>query len=381
MPLLEQLRAARLHHQRQATDVDALVRKTIGLHSTDYATPYLSARARVPGFDPGALYARLEAADGLVRVNAMRNTVHVVRTDDLPLIFAATGAAVAQVGRRAPALKGLSDEAVDNGVRSISDALAQGPRSTNELKAALPALAGDFRSWLIVAMGRGEVIRADAPHARSNRNRYARTRDRVPGFEPMPVDVARRELLLRAVEAFGPVTLEDLAWWLPAPKGEVSRILASAKGLARIEAEGQTWWYTASLADEPAPPREEAGAWALPYEDAFWKGMLDRSAWMIPGLKGVIFPFNITHWFPPQGVDPGPGPHKGVNTTGEARPSVWWGGRAVGRWEEAAGGLVHQLHHDVGAEGRAAVERELEAVEAFLRRSGLAKGAAGDEGA
>ena len=102
---LERLRAARLHQQRTADSVDALLEASIGLHSTDYATPYLSARVRISGFDAPALYARLEAADGLVRVNAMRTTVHVVRADDLPMIFGATGAATAAIGRRAPALK------------------------------------------------------------------------------------------------------------------------------------------------------------------------------------------------------------------------------------------------------------------------------------
>ena len=53
-------------------------------------------------------------------------------------------------------------------------------------------------------MGRGEVLRADAPHARSNRNRYARTRDRVPGFERVDPTEARRQLLRKAAEGFGP---------------------------------------------------------------------------------------------------------------------------------------------------------------------------------
>lgn len=366
---LEPLRAARLHHQRTAPDVDALVRGSIGLHSTDYATPYLSARARIPDLDPGALFARLQAADGLVRVNAMRNTVHVVHTDDLPMIFAATGAPVGAVGRRA--LKALPDPEIDRGVAALTDALADGPRSSAELKAALPALAGDLRAWLQVAMGRGEVLRADAPHPRSNRSRYARTRDRVPGFVPMDVGEARRQLLLRAVASFGPLTVDDLAWWLPAPKGEVVRALASARDLAKVEAEGQTWWCAAALRDAPAPPREAAGAWALPYEDAFLKASRDRTAWLAPGLQPVLFPYSVAHWHPPAGADPGPGPHKGPNVTGEARPSVWWGGRAVGRWEERDGGVVHEVHADVGAEGRAAIDREVGSVAAFLRRSGL----------
>jgi hypothetical protein len=115
--LLERLRAARFYRQRTAVDIDALVRDSIGLHSTDYATPYLSAWARIDDFDPAALASRLNRADGLVRVNAMRNTVHVVHVDDLATILAACGPAAGLVGRRT--LKALSDAEIDAGVAML----------------------------------------------------------------------------------------------------------------------------------------------------------------------------------------------------------------------------------------------------------------------
>ena len=321
---LERLRAARLHHQRSAPDPDALVRGTIGLHSTDYATPYLSARARIPEFEAAPLFARLNASDGLVRVNAMRNTVHVVHTDDLPMIVAATGASVAATGRRV--LKDRSDAEIEAGVEALCAVLSDGPLGSNEIKAALPSHAQNVRYWLLVAMGTGRVIRAETPKIRSNRTRYALLRQRVPGFEPVPASEARRALLLRAVRTFGPVTVEDLAWWLPAPKGEVGRALASDPTLRRLEAAGRTWWYADGLGDTAPPPRDAHGAWLLPYEDALLKGYLDRAWCLAPGLKPVLFPYSVAHWHPPDGNDPGSAPNKGPNVTGEARPSIWWGG-------------------------------------------------------
>ncbi|MEQ1508398.1 MAG: crosslink repair DNA glycosylase YcaQ family protein, partial [Myxococcota bacterium] len=326
--LLERLRAARLHHHRSAPDVDALVGASIGLHSTDYASPYLSAWARVADVDPARLYARLNTGDGLVRINAMRNTVHVVRVADLAVISAATGPTSGAVGRRSPGLKALSDAAIDAGVEALCAVLADGPRGTNELKAALPTHAADLRYWLLYAMGTGAVIRADAAHARSNRTRYALATQWVPGFRPgqVPADDARRALLLRAVHAFGPLTVEDLAWWLPAPKGEVTRALAAGPELARLEVDGRTYWYPAALADADAQARKAHGAWILPYEDYLLKGYYDRAWCLAPGLREVVFPFSVAHWHPPDGASPGPGPHKGANVSGEARPSIWWGG-------------------------------------------------------
>lgn len=364
---LERLRAARLHRQRSAPDLDALVRATIGLHSTDYATPYLSAHARIASFDAAALFARLNAGEGLFRVNCMRSTVHVVHADDLAAVLGATGLTVASIGRKQ--LGGRSDRDLAAGVEALALALEAGPLDNAALKEACPALASDLRWWLLFAMGQGVVIRADATRPRSNRTRFALLRQRLPGCTPAPADEARRALLLRAVHTFGPVTVEDLAWWLPATKGEVKRALASATDLASITVDGTTYWYAAELADAPAPPRNEHGAWALPYEDALLKGSLDRTAWFAPGVREVVFPQRLEHWSPPDGVAPPPGPYRGVNVSGEARPSLWWGGRAVGRWEERDGGVVWQVHADVGAEGRAAIAREVARVSAFLATS------------
>lgn len=360
---LERLRAARLHRQA-ASGLDALVAEQVGLHSTDYATPYLSAWARLPDFEPRALFDRLNRGDGLVRVNAFRNTVHVVRTADLATISAATGAGVAASGRRSPALKGRSDDEIRAGVDALVAALGDGPLGTNELKARLPALARDLRFWLLVALGAGEVIRADAVHARSNRTRWALARSWVPGFVPgeVPAADARRDVLRRAVAAFGPVTVEDLAWWLPAPKREVVAALA---GLPSVEAEGRRYWFPEGL-DEGRVDRSSLGAWALPYEDALLKGSLARDHWLAPGLRAVVFPYDPSHWSPPDGTDPGPGPHRGANASGEARPTLWWNGRVVGRWEERGERIAWQLHADVGAEGRDALAATVARLERFF---------------
>lgn len=365
---LERLRAARLHAQRAFPDVDALVRGSIALHSTDYATPYLSAHARVPGVDPAALFRRLRTGDGLVRINAFRNTVHVVHVDDLPLVLAATGAAVAQVGRKMPGLQSLPEEALADGVSALVDALGSGPKTTEELKALLPAQAADSRWWLLLAMGRGAVIRADAANPRTNRARYTALRSWVPGFRPdeRPAAEVRAEVLRRAVHTFGPLTVADLAWWLPATKGEVQRALAGAGDLASLHVDGATYWFAAALADVDAPPREAHGAWLLPYEDALLKGTLDRAAWFAPGLLPVVFARHPSHWRPPDGQDPGPGPHGGVNTSGEARPSIWWQGRVIGRWEQEAGRVVWQLHGPAEPAARRAVEAAIAPVERFL---------------
>ncbi|MCB9676215.1 MAG: AlkZ family DNA glycosylase [Alphaproteobacteria bacterium] len=361
--MLNALRRARLRSQ-SAPDVVSLVRAHIGLHSTDYATPYLSALARVEGFDPAGLFARLQTGDGLVRLNAFRSTVHVVHADDAGIVSAATGAVIEKIGRRSPGLKGLSDKAIDRGVDALCAALEGGPQTNAGIKAAAPELAGDLRMWMYVAMGRGLAVRADGPHARSNRVRYALARDWCP-FERPDVDEARRAVLLRAVDAFGPITADDLAWWLPATKGEVKRVLASAgPDYASFEEGGQTYWFHGSL--DAVPDEGPLGAWLLPYEDSLLKGYKERDWLLAPGLRDVVFPLRLEHWAPPDGAAPAT-TRSGVNVSGEARPSIWWDGRVVGRWEERAGGIVWQLHADVGTEATARIGARVAALEHALR--------------
>lgn len=299
----------------------------------------------------------------------------MVHVDDLPMISAATGQAVYTVGRRSPGLKALTDAEMRRGVDALVDVLADGPLSTNQLKDALPEL-GDLRYWLLAAMGEGRVVRADAPHARSNRTRYARTERWIPGYIPydLPPAEARRRLLARAVDTFGPVTEADLAWWLPAPKGEVARALASlGSEVANVVVGGVRHWFHPRLADAEAPPRDTHGAWLLPYEDGLLKGYQDRGWLLAPGLREVLFPFSVEHWHPPAGVSPGPGPHKGVNVSGEARPSIWWGGRVVGRWEEREADVAKpddkvawRVHVDIGSEAQEAIATEIARLERFL---------------
>jgi hypothetical protein len=356
---LAQLRRARLASQRQP-DLASLLDAHVGLHSTLYTTPYLSSWARIPGFDPAAMFDRLQRGDGLVRVGAMRTTLHVVSVDDLPDVFAACGPGIEKVGRRA--LKKLSDAAIARGIDALLTVLADGPQTTNDLRKMLPDQAKALRYWTMIAMGRGLVVRADAAHAASNRTRLATTTDWIGALPAVGPTDARRRLIRRAVAGFGPVTIKDLAWWLPAPQREVKAALDGAPGIRSLTVDGTDWWFPEALDDAPGP---SIGAWVLPYEDSLLKAYKDRD-WLVGDLQPVLFPFNAQHWRPPSGEDPGPGPHQGANVSGEARPSVWWDGRAVGRWEREDTTVVHELHVDPGPEGRAAIQDRLAALQAFL---------------
>jgi hypothetical protein len=66
------------------------------------------------------------------------------------------------------------------------------------------------------------------------------------------------------------------------------------------------------------------------------------------------------------------GPHKAAlfDRAGNAGPTVWWGGRIVGGWTQRTDGeIVWRALEDIGRDGRRAVERQVERLQAWLAGS------------
>ena len=77
-----------------------MTRALVGLHGTDPATPYLSLWARLPGFTVTDLDAALYQDRHLIKHMAMRRTLWVVHTADLPAVQAAASDRVAATERK-----------------------------------------------------------------------------------------------------------------------------------------------------------------------------------------------------------------------------------------------------------------------------------------
>lgn len=89
-------RLARRHFLSQpASSVDDTARAFVGLHATDPSTPYLSLFARLPGFAVDDLDGELYQRRTLLKHLAMRRTLWIVRTEDLPLVQAGASDRVA----------------------------------------------------------------------------------------------------------------------------------------------------------------------------------------------------------------------------------------------------------------------------------------------
>ncbi|UCH05148.1 MAG: AlkZ family DNA glycosylase [Candidatus Thorarchaeota archaeon] len=339
---IEQIRLNHLRKQyaldeRKPTFFD-IAREQLGLHSTDYWTPYLSVWARIGNYDAEKIFRSLNCGDRLVRLNAFRATVHVVHVDNLPLLIRATGSFLYKRMRQHPDVKGLSDQEVESLTDSVLAVLEDGPKTMEEIKKLLPDQARNIRPLFTLAATSGKVIRATASHARNPTTAYALIEKWVNGFVPSDAseEEALREVIRLYVMRFGPVTIDDISWWLPITKTKArTEIEQLSDEIIQVQVEGEKKHMfaddakTAASLEAPADPV----VWLLPYEDYLPKAFTNRAWYMSEEQKPMLFPQLREHYWPPDMSTPVTKASKSTNASGEIRPTVWIDGEAVGRWE------------------------------------------------
>jgi hypothetical protein len=354
---VEERRARLSRRQLGALDVDALAGDLVGLHSSDPATVFLSAWARVDGFAVDDLEAALYDRRSLVRMLGMRRTMFVVPVDLAAVMDAACTKALGRPERKR--LVGMVEDQrlakdgarwVRRAERQTLDALAARREATAaELAEDVPALRkklrfGEGKRWagemgigsriLYLLATEGRVVRGRPLGTwLSSQYRWAAVDAWLPGGLPdLDPDEARVELARRWLWAFGPGTVADLRWWTGWPLGQTKQALARV-GTVEVDLDGSVGHLLAEdqEAVEPPPP----------------------SAALLPALDPTVMGWKERGWYL--------GEHQAqlFDANGNAGPTVWWEGRVVGGWAQAADGeVVVRLLEDVGgeAEGRVAAE-------------------------
>ena len=362
-PTSEQLHWNQLRKQHlleeKVSDFYEVAEIHLGLHSTDYWTPYFSIWARLGNFDADKMFKSLNSGVKLARTHAFRTTVHVMHLNNLSLILSATGPSLFQTSRtdRYRKVDRLSDSEIEDMLNSVKAALEDGPLQTSELKKAAPEVGDYMRSVLVMLMARGEVIRAQAKHARSNLTSYALVDRWFKGykFKVMEETKAITEVIRRHIERFGPVSIEDIAWWLRQTKTSVnSAIQELGDKILSVNLDSNEKFMSredyeiASSLEMPS----KGQVWFLPYEDHFLKAIIDRSTFISEGMQPMLFPADRMHYWPSNSNAPRKMPSRGIRTTGEVRPSIWLDGRVIGRWEldddEDQKRVVFSLYEKVG---------------------------------
>ncbi len=337
----------------------------VGLHSSDPATVYLSARARLEDFTVADLEDALYERRSLVRMLGMRRTLFVV---PLPVAAAMEAACTrllgpAEAARLARMLEdqGIAPDGVGwiEGVeeRTLVAITARGEATANELRDDVPELRlklafGEGKTWggtvgvstrvLFLLATKGRIVRARPLGSwLSSQYRWAPTTTWIAGgLDTVDTDDGAADLARRWLRSYGPGMLEDLKWWTGWTVRRTRRALEAADAVEVELEEGAGY----ALADdlEPVTP---TGPWAalLPALDPTVMGWRERG-WYLGDHGSQLFDRN-----------------------GNAGPTVWWDGRVVGGWgQRPDGGIAVHLLEELDREARSMIDTEADRLRGWL---------------
>jgi hypothetical protein len=339
----------------------------VGLHSSDPATVYLSAWARIKGFAAADLENALYERRELVRMLGMRRTLFVVPRDLAAVMDEACTKAIAtrertrlvtMLEQQGVASAGRGRRWVARVAEKTYAALhARGDATARELTKDVPELGakltfGEGKTWggsvgvstrvLFLLAAEGRILRGRPLGTwMSGQYRWATTENWL-GTPLAEIDheAACAELLRRWLRAFGPATITDLRWWT----GWTARLSAAtlaAVGAAEVQLDDGVGYVLPDDVESEA----DAGHWVafLPGLDPTVMGWKERS-WYLGTRGGELFDSN-----------------------GNAGPTVWADGRVVGGWSQTADGdIVVALLERVDARTRRRITVERDRLRAWL---------------
>jgi hypothetical protein len=321
-----------------AATVDEAVEAMVGLHASDPVTVFLSARARLAGFEPPHLESALYERRSVVRMLGMRRTLFVIPADFAAIMDEACTKRGAPAERRR--LIGMVEAqglASDGGrwlrrvERATMAALRErGEATATELVRAVPELGakltfGEGRTWggqvgistrvLFLLAGEGRVVRG-RPRGSwvSSQYRWAPTDTWLGApLETLDHRQAGAELLRRWLRAFGPGTATDIRWWTGWTARQANAALAAIDAV-EVRLDGTTGY----LLPDDLDAVEEPGPWVA----------------LLPGLDPTVMGWKERDWYL--------GDHAAAlfDRNGNAGPTVWADGRVVGGWAQTADGTI-----------------------------------------
>lgn len=334
-----QIRLGVRHYLVDTVDtVEEAAAALVGLHASDPATVYLSARARVGEFTASDLEQALYDDRSLVRLWGMRRTLFVTTRRLAAIMHAASPDAFgAAERRRFERLLTEQDKTPDAGAwidqvesKVIEELTASGPATANDLRKVIPELRetltfGKGKSWggtvgvstriLFMLAAQGRIVRGRPLGSWvSSQYRWALTSQWLgTPLADMEPAVARAELVRCWLRQFGPGTTTDIKWWTGWTVRDTRAALAKLDAVEVDLDDGPGWL----LADD-LDPVEPVLDWVV----------------LLPGLDPTVMGWKERNWYL--------GDHTPAlfDRNGNAGPTVWWNGRVVGGWAQRENGEV-----------------------------------------
>ncbi len=354
----------RLAAEARTDDAVAITDGLVALHSTDPATVFLSAAARMRSPSVAPLERALYEDRLLVRTLCMRRTMFVLPVAMVPVVQAAcTDALVPGERRRTLAMLEQNDVPdADRHLRELEEQAlaaieAHGEITGAELSKLVPGLrrqilVGQGRKWegtiglttrvLFLLATEQRIVRGRPKGGwTSSQYRWSPMSSWLPeSAASITADEARVVLARRWLRSFGPAAVADLKWWSGLTLGQVRKALGSLD-LEEVDLDGTPGVVLADDVSPTAAPRPWVAL--LPSLDSTTMGWQQRG-WYLGDHGKALF-----------------------DTNGNAGPTVWSDGRVVGGWaQRKSGEVVFRLLEDVGLEAAGAVATEAERLTEWL---------------
>ena len=361
-------RLSRRHHlapANRAASATEVARDIVGFHSTDPATVFVAAWARMKNADVAGIEREIYEDRSLVRVLVMRRTAFVLPPEEAAMALAACVRSVGQVQRKqivqwiekagiakdgARRLKKLEESTfeavaargtatavqVSQDVPLLQRQLVVGEGTRNEGRVSL----GSFVLRLLAVDGR---LMRGRPRGGWLSTQWSWSSTRYwlsKELKPWTIEDAQAELVRRWLKAFGPATVEDVRWWTGWTLADVRRALTTIAPV-EVELDGSKG---IALAGDLGPTRRP-----------------EPFAALLAGLDPTVMGWAGRDWYL--------GPHRTAmfDRSGNAGPTIWWDGRIVGGWAQRPNGeIVLRLLEDIGRDGKSAVQKEADRLRAWL---------------
>ena len=321
-----------------ARDPVAVAERLLAVQGQDPRGARLAVRARSTGLTAADVDRALTEDRSLLITWLNRGTLHLIRSEDYPLLQALTTPPLLTSSARRLRQEGVSPEEGEKAVATIERALAEeGPLTRVQLRerlesAGVPTPGQALLHLLFLAAVRGVAVRGPMV---GREHAYVLVRDWLGPQKPVDRERALAELARRYLVGHGPADDRDLARWAGLPLRDAR---AGLEAIARelVQRDDGLLDLAKRVPAEALPP---------------------------PRLLGAFDPL-LLGWTSREEIV---GPHKMLVTmNGIFRPFALVGGRAVATWKLAGGRVTIEHLGRVAKRDAAALEADAEAVRDFM---------------
>jgi uncharacterized protein YcaQ len=215
----------------QKRDVVTICRDMCGVQAQVMSAAYLQLWTRNHALTRPQIEDALWKTRTLVKTSLMRQTLHLIPTDEFPLYIAALRPSRFAQAMRVMERCGITRDESEALIPLIMETLASGPLSRPAIAAAIrPKASKQVRFWMenswslvrlpvaegLICYGRGV----------GNAIVFIRTDDWLPKLkrERISATEAQCTLLRKYLRAYGPATLTDFSHWAGIPMRELQRL-------------------------------------------------------------------------------------------------------------------------------------------------------------